>query len=210
MAAVPSFRAATFRIRPYDLDGAAAAAQAAAIAHADGLAPNYDASGAAASAQAAAQAHADAAAASAQAAAIAHADGLASNYDASGAAAAAQAAAQSYADTKVADLVASAPATLDTLHEIAAALGNDANLAATLTTAIGAKADQTTVDSLDARVGAAEGGLSSLEGRIAAEEAKTQAQDQALNVLVGSDGALDVETAPGSGVTFVYTGSFQS
>lgn len=45
--------------------------------------------------------------------------------------------AQSYADTKVANLVASAPATLDTLNELATALGNDANYAATTSTALG-------------------------------------------------------------------------
>jgi hypothetical protein len=263
MSATPAFRAATFRVRPYDLIGAAAAAQSAAEGfagsaantaqsnaelhadavasaaqlaaqtYADGLASNYDASGSAAAAQAAAEAHADAAAsaaqaaaiahadglasnydasgsaAAAQAAAIAHADGLASNYDASGAAAAAQSAAQAYADQKVADLVGSAPAILDTLEEISNALGGDGNLAATLTASIAAKADQTAVDALTGRVEGVENALSPLEGRIAAEEEKTQAQDQALNVLVGSDGALDVETAPGSGVTFVYTGTYQ-
>lgn len=45
--------------------------------------------------------------------------------------------AQSYADTKVANLVASAPATLDTLNELATALGNDANYATTTSTALG-------------------------------------------------------------------------
>lgn len=39
----------------------------------------------------------------------------------------------------IAALVAAAPATLDTLNELAAALGNDANYAATITTALGGK-----------------------------------------------------------------------
>lgn len=43
----------------------------------------------------------------------------------------------SYVDGEVANLVASAPATLDTLNELAAALGNDANLSVTLTNQIG-------------------------------------------------------------------------
>lgn len=47
------------------------------------------------------------------------------------------ASAQSYADGKVAALVNSAPATLDTLKELADALGNDPNLSVTLTAAIG-------------------------------------------------------------------------
>jgi hypothetical protein len=51
---------------------------------------------------------------------------------------------KTYADsavsTGVAALVASAPSTLDTLNELAAALGNDANYASTITTALGLKA----------------------------------------------------------------------
>lgn len=49
------------------------------------------------------------------------------------------AATKSYVDTSISNLVASAPTTLDTLNEIAAALGNDPNLSATLTTSIAAK-----------------------------------------------------------------------
>jgi hypothetical protein len=41
--------------------------------------------------------------------------------------------AKSYTDTKIAGLVNSAPATLDTLNELAAALGNDPNFATTIT-----------------------------------------------------------------------------
>lgn len=46
---------------------------------------------------------------------------------------------QTYVNTKVADLVGSTPATLDTLQELAAAIGNDANYATTLTTLVGTK-----------------------------------------------------------------------
>jgi archaellum component FlaF (FlaF/FlaG flagellin family) len=48
---------------------------------------------------------------------------------------------ESELDAALAALVDSAPSTLDTLNEIAAALGDDPNLATTLTTAIGNKAD---------------------------------------------------------------------
>jgi len=52
-------------------------------------------------------------------------------------------------DIKIADLVASAPETLNTLNEIANALGNDANLATTLTDQIATKADaQATTNAL--------------------------------------------------------------
>lgn len=44
---------------------------------------------------------------------------------------------KSYTDTAVTNLVASSPAALDTLNELAAALGNDANFATTTSTALG-------------------------------------------------------------------------
>lgn len=44
---------------------------------------------------------------------------------------------QSYVSTQIANLVASAPAALDTLNELAAALGNDASFSTTISTALG-------------------------------------------------------------------------
>jgi hypothetical protein len=49
-----------------------------------------------------------------------------------------------YVDNKVAGLVDSAPGTLDTLNELAAALGDDPNFATTVATQIGNKVDKTT------------------------------------------------------------------
>jgi hypothetical protein len=49
------------------------------------------------------------------------------------------AATKSYVDTQVANLVDSAPGTLDTLNELAAALGDDPNYATTMTNALAAK-----------------------------------------------------------------------
>jgi len=46
---------------------------------------------------------------------------------------------KTYVDTKVAGIVDSAPAALDTLNELAAALGDDANFSTTLSTQIGTK-----------------------------------------------------------------------
>ena len=48
-----------------------------------------------------------------------------------------------YVDTKVASMVDSAPETLNTLNELAAALGDDPNFATTVATQIGEKADKT-------------------------------------------------------------------
>lgn len=56
-----------------------------------------------------------------------------------------------YADTAVSNLVDSAPTTLDTLNELAAALGDDPNFATTVTTSIGTKlnsSDYTAADVL--------------------------------------------------------------
>lgn len=123
-------RAVAATASEYDPAGSAAAAQASAQSYADGLAVNYDPAGSSAAAQSAAESYAD---------------GLAVNYDPAGAAAAAQLAAESYADTAAAtavtDLVAAAPETLDTLNELAAALGDDPNFATTVTNQIAAKAD---------------------------------------------------------------------
>ena len=49
------------------------------------------------------------------------------------------AATKGYVDTEVSNLVASAPAALDTLNELAAALGDDANFSTTITNSIAAK-----------------------------------------------------------------------
>lgn len=51
----------------------------------------------------------------------------------------------SYVDTKVANLVSSAPETLDTLNELANALGNDPNFATTIASQIGNKANSSDV-----------------------------------------------------------------
>ena len=47
-----------------------------------------------------------------------------------------------YTDDKVASLVSSAPSTLDTLNELATALGDDPNFATTMSNQIGKKADK--------------------------------------------------------------------
>jgi uncharacterized protein YuzE len=50
-----------------------------------------------------------------------------------------------YVDTSVANLINSAPSALNTLNELATALGNDANYSTTITTALGTKAADSTV-----------------------------------------------------------------
>ena len=50
--------------------------------------------------------------------------------------------AKAYTDTKIADLLGSTPTTLDTLNELATALGNDPNFATTITNQIALKANR--------------------------------------------------------------------
>src|SRR3546814_11977138 len=63
----------------------------------------------------------------------------AGDFDVSGAAATAETNANAYADAAVAALVDSSPAVLDTLNELAAALGDDPNFATTMTEALADK-----------------------------------------------------------------------
>jgi hypothetical protein len=57
---------------------------------------------------------------------------------------------KSYVDSSISGIVDAAPAALDTLNELAAALGDDANFAGTVTTALATKADITYVDQAEA------------------------------------------------------------
>ncbi len=59
---------------------------------------------------------------------------------------AAVASAASYTDSSVANLIDSAPGALNTLNELAAAINDDSSFAATVTTALGTKADTSYVD----------------------------------------------------------------
>jgi hypothetical protein len=90
--------------------------------------------------------------------------------DATAKADAAEADAKAYADQVVAATVDAAPAALDTLNELAAALGDDANFASTVTASIATKASQVDHDAEVARATAAEGVNASA---IAATNART-------------------------------------
>lgn len=90
--------------------------------------------------------------------------------------------AQAYADQKVADLVDSAPAILDTLKEIADALGNDGNFATTVTNSIAA----------------VQGEVDAVEVALASETTARQAADTALDTRVTA-----VESFKDSQVLFV-------
>jgi hypothetical protein len=128
----------------------------------DALAGMYDPAGSAANALADAENYADGVAQDAYNNATSYADGLAGNYDAAGSASSAQTAAQSYADSAaanalanansytdnaVSNLVDAAPALLDTLNELAAAIGDDANFVTTVTNLVATKQNTLTAGS---------------------------------------------------------------
>ena len=123
----------------YDPAGSAANALSDAEDYADGLASNYDAVGSAANAYSNATSYADLAAGNALSDAEDYADGLATNYDPAGSAANALSDANDYTDDAISNLIANAPALLDTLNEIAAAIGDDANFVGTITNLVAEK-----------------------------------------------------------------------
>jgi len=107
------------------------------------------------------------------------------------------AATKQYVDTQVAGVVDSAPATLDTLNELAAALGDDANFATTVTNSLALKAnsaDLGTAASLD--VGTSANNVVQLDG-----SAKLPAVDG--SALTGIEGVP-------SGVIAMWSGSTAS
>ena len=91
-------------------------------------------------------------------------------------------AAKSYTDSKVADLVDGAPELLDTLNELAAAIGDDPNYAATIATQMGSMT--TRISTEEAARAAAD---SSLEGRLSSEESARDAADSSLETRVSSE-----------------------
>lgn len=64
---------------------------------------------------------------------------------------------ETYVDTAVSNLVDSAPTTLDTLNELAAALGDDSNFASTVTTSIANKQDKVISTAVNSNITASAG-----------------------------------------------------
>jgi hypothetical protein len=88
---------------------------------------------------------------------------------------------EAYVDTAVSDLVASAPAALDTLNELAAALGDDANFATTVTTALGNKQDKV-ADVSDTEIGYLNGVTSSIQTQLNSKASESYVNDQLSNI----------------------------
>ena len=75
-----------------------------------------------------------------------------------------------YVDEKVAALVGSAPDALDTLKELADALGNNENFATTVTTEIGKKADKSALETLQQLVESNKGEADTVSTKVTALE----------------------------------------
>jgi len=84
---------------------------------------------------------------------------------------------RSYVDTEVANLVDSSPSTLDTLNELAAALGDDPNFATTVANDIGDKADKT----IDINAGSGLTGGGDLSANRTISHADTSSQSSVNN-----------------------------
>lgn len=133
-----------------------------------------------------------------------------------GSVAKAEADAKAYADQKIADLVDGAPGLLDTLNELAAAIGDDENFVTTITTSISneatarANADTTLQGNIDALEAALEAADSDLQDAIDAEAAARQAADDQhdldiatkLNKPVSGDGQDKYLRSNGDGSTY--------
>jgi len=86
--------------------------------------------------------------------------------------------------TAINNLVDGAPAALDTLNELAAALGDDASYASTITTALGNKQDKVT-DVSDTEIGYLNGVTSAIQTQLDAKIAKSLV-DAAGDLLIGT------------------------
>lgn len=147
--------------------------------------------------------YADAKAAAAQAAAQGYSDSAVADLQAqlnaeisarTAADAATLADAKSYTDTAVAGLVDSSPEALNTLNELAAALGNDANFATTVSTNIGTNAANLTQEIADRTAADAtlQGNIDTLANEAQAAITALEAEDTAQAARLTS---LEVEAA---------------
>ena len=96
---------------------------------------------------------------------------------------------ETYVDTSVANLIDSAPGALDTLNELAAALGDDASFSTTVTNLI--NANETHIDNMATLTGVAKDStdLGSFSGTTVADSQTVKQALQALETAVESKGS---------------------
>ena len=112
---------------------------------------------------------------------------------------------ESYVTTAISNLVDGAPAALDTLNELAAALGDDDDVAASLTALI--NANETHVDNMATLTGVAKDAvnLGTFSGSTIADSQTLKAALQALETAVEASGSAATLTAVSSDVVDLRT-----
>lgn len=90
---------------------------------------------------------------------------------------------ETFVNTAIANLINGAPTTLDTLKEIADALADNADVVEALESAIGTKADKTTVDALDTRLDTAEANISTNTTNITSQGKTIASHTTSINTL---------------------------
>jgi hypothetical protein len=214
----------------YDPAGAAATAQSNAEDYADGLAVNYDPAGAAAQALLDAQGYADGlatnydpagSASTAETNANTYTDTELNDYtptvsldttvggygylksaDLSGYAT------ESYVGTAIGNIIDGAPALLDTLNELAAAIGDDENFVTTINNALATKITASSLDTLTNKTISIQSGLTSVVGYDDITGFYGQSDipviqgglDKGGRINISSEGVI-TQSAPGTGYT---------
>ena len=121
--------------------------------------------------------------------------------------------ANAYADQKVADLVDSAPALLDTLNELAAAIGDDANFATNLATSVGEKVAKAG-DTMSGDLNMGSNKVTSLgaptangdaANKLYVDNAQSAAEDYADSLAPNYDAAGSAATAQSNAESFATT-----
>lgn len=97
---------------------------------------------------------------------------------------------ETFVNTAIANLINGAPTTLDTLKEIADALADNADVVEALESAIGTKADKTTVDALDTRLDTAEANISTNATNITAQGKTIASHTTSINTLTSDVSGL--------------------
>jgi len=106
---------------------------------------------------------------------------------------------ETYVNTAVSNLVNSAPSTLDTLNELATALGNDANFSTTITNSIGGKVSKSGGDTITAATAATKGLI--IQGAASQTANLQEWQNSSGTVLasISPTGTISTKPVPFSG-----------
>jgi hypothetical protein len=190
----------------YDPAGSAATAQSNAEDYADGLAVNYDPAGSAATAETNANTYTDTAlndyTPTSTLDTTVGGYGYLKSADLSGYAT------ESYVGTAIDNIIEGAPALLDTLNELAAAIGDDENFVTTINNALATKITASSTDTLTNKTISIQSGLTSVVGYDDITGFYGQSDipviqgglDKGGRINISSEGVI-TQSAPGTGYT---------